>query len=194
MTVQEYNDTHPQWSKALERLEEFARGEGFEESIKWKMPSYAWQGRLVVGIGAFKHYVGLFFHQGALLEDSAQVLQNAQAGKTKGMRQWRFGSAQEIEDQKSLIRSYLRESRQNAQEGKTVERKARTLCIPEELMQAWNVDPSLKESFYALNKSAQIEYAVHISEAKRVETRLRRLEKAKPLILSGRTLYDRYKQ
>jgi uncharacterized protein YdeI (YjbR/CyaY-like superfamily) len=39
-----------------------------------------------VGIGGFKSYFGLWFHQGALLTDKAGVLINAQEGRTKALR------------------------------------------------------------------------------------------------------------
>jgi uncharacterized protein YdeI (YjbR/CyaY-like superfamily) len=48
----------------------------------------------VVGIGSFKSYFGLWFHQGALLSDDENVLINAQEGKTKALRQWRHSGFQ----------------------------------------------------------------------------------------------------
>ena len=40
-----------------------------------------------------RDYVGLWFYQGALLSDPQQVLINAQTGRTKASRQWRYTSA-----------------------------------------------------------------------------------------------------
>ncbi|MBK7633096.1 MAG: hypothetical protein IPJ13_01585 [Saprospiraceae bacterium] len=46
----------------------------------------------MVGLAAFKSYTGIWFFQGGLLDDKQQFLMNAQEGKTKAMRQWRFFS------------------------------------------------------------------------------------------------------
>ena len=40
----------------------------------------------MIGVGAFKGWVALWFHQGALLSDPNQLLINAQEGKTRGLR------------------------------------------------------------------------------------------------------------
>lgn len=58
-----------------------------EETVKWGSPCYTCKGRNVVGIGGFKQYFGLWFFQGALLEDAGGRLVNAQEGKTKALRQ-----------------------------------------------------------------------------------------------------------
>ena len=42
-------------------------------------------GKNLVGLGSFKSYVGLWFHQGALLADKHQVLVNAQQGRTRAI-------------------------------------------------------------------------------------------------------------
>lgn len=79
----------------------------FSEAIKWGIPTYSYDGRNLVGIGAFKSYFGLWFFGGAELSDPGKVLINAQPGKTKMMRQWRMTDASQIND--LLIKSYLAE-------------------------------------------------------------------------------------
>jgi uncharacterized protein YdeI (YjbR/CyaY-like superfamily) len=51
----------------------------------------------------------------------------------------------------------------------------------------------LKKAFGKLAPYKQREYAEFISQAKRADTRDRRLEKSIPLILAGRGLIDRYR-
>ncbi len=74
------------WREELTRLRDILRATSLQEEIKWGAPCYTHNGKNVVGIGAFKAYFGLWFHQGALLKDDKNVLINAQEGKTKAMR------------------------------------------------------------------------------------------------------------
>ena len=69
---------------------------------------YTWKGKNVVGIGGFKSYFGLWFFDGASLEDDKGVLINAQPGKTKSLRQWRMTSAKEIKP--AAIKRYVKEA------------------------------------------------------------------------------------
>ena len=110
---------HPAWAEQLVLLDELARRSGLQAEVKWGMPTFTEGGTNVVGIGAFKAYVGIWFFQGALLSDPEGVLVNAQEGKTKAMRQWRFGADERIPRQKLL--AYLREARKLAAEGKLKE-------------------------------------------------------------------------
>lgn len=68
-----------------------------EVTFKWGSPCYAYRGRNVVAIDGFMQYFGLWFFQGALLEDAAGLLINAQEGKTKALRQWHMRSVDDID-------------------------------------------------------------------------------------------------
>ncbi len=46
------------------------------------------------------------------------MLINAQEGKTRAMRQWRFGSVDEID--KKLVLEYVQEAIQNQKDGKQI--------------------------------------------------------------------------
>lgn len=79
-----------------------------QETIKWGAPVYTLNGKNVIGMAAFKSYVGLWFYQGVFLKDSAKVLKNAQENKTKALRQWRFSTLNEINE--NLIFDYVNEA------------------------------------------------------------------------------------
>lgn len=68
-TVDAYIDHHEQYNNELRLLREILNSTGLDETVKWGAPAYIFKGKNVVGIGAFKSYVGLWFHQGALLKD-----------------------------------------------------------------------------------------------------------------------------
>lgn len=192
--VTEYIDNHEKWTQELKLLRSLLLALPVEETFKWKAPTYTYQGKNIIGIAAFKEYVGLWFHHGVYLKDEAGLLVNAQEGKTQALRQWRLA---EIEPSLvPVIKSYLQEAVMNAEQGKFYKPKKKTaaLSIPEELAVAMKADAALEQAFMSLTPGKQREFAQHISEAKREATRLNRLAKVLPLIKAGKGLYDKYKK
>ena len=185
---------YPQWETELQKLRDIIlQIETLDETIKWGAPTYTFKGKNIVGLGAFKSYVGLWFFQGVFLKDASNVLMNAQEGKTKAMRQWRFSSISEINPE--LVRTYILEAIQNQKEGKEVkpERKNKPVQIPEVLQEALHNKTDLKTAFSKLSPSKQREYSEYIETAKRDATKQKRLEKIIPMILDGKGLNDQYK-
>ncbi|MCB0693361.1 MAG: YdeI/OmpD-associated family protein [Lewinellaceae bacterium] len=180
------------FSEQLATLRQIMLDAGLQETLKWGIPVYVGHQKNIAGIAAFKSYAGIWFYQGALLSDPGGVLVNAQEGKTQAMRQWRFQEGDHLD--RSLVRSYLEEALEHAREGReVVAKKSRPLVIPEELRQALASDPDVARQFDQLSLSCRREYAEYIGEAKREETRLRRLEKAIPMILAQKGLQDQYR-
>lgn len=192
-TVDAYIDHHEQYNNELRLLREILNSTGLDETVKWGAPAYIFKGKNVVGIGAFKSYVGLWFHQGALLKDEAKVLINAQKDVTKALRQWRFEAMDDID--KDLIKAYVLESIDNFEKGHVLkpQRNKKPVVIPQELQDAFAKNKDVEASFKSLSNACQREYAEHVAEAKKEETRLRRLAKITPMILKGGGLHDKYK-
>lgn len=191
-SVDEYIDGAGQFREELRTLRKLLNATDLEETVKWGAPCYTIDGKNVVGIAAFKSYVGLWFHQGALLEDPDGVLINASEGKTKALRQWRFTSAKEIKPK--LIKAYVNEAIGLARAGKEIKAdRNKPVEIPAELKSTMAEDAALKKAFAALTPGKQREYADHISEAKREATRQSRLEKIIPMIKAGAGLHDKYR-
>lgn len=61
------------------------------------------------------------------------------------------------------------------------------------LKTAFDDDPNLEQAFKHLSPGKQRDYSEYIDVAKRDTTKLRRLNKIKPLILEGKGLNDKYK-
>jgi uncharacterized protein YdeI (YjbR/CyaY-like superfamily) len=193
-TVSDYIVKHSEWQQELILLKDLVLSQPLEETIKWGAPVYTFKGKNIVGLGAFKSYVGLWFFQGALLKDKEQKLVNAQEGKTQAMRQWRFNSLSEIEANSSLITDYVKEAVANQKAGKEIKPKAgKPLEIPLELQEVFHKDTELKEAFEALNLTRKRDFAEYITLAKRAETKQSRLEKIIPMIRQGIGLNDKYK-
>ncbi|AOW21329.1 YdeI/OmpD-associated family protein [Urechidicola croceus] len=188
-----YFEKHPNWIKELNELRTIVLKTEFVETVKWGIPTYTINGKNVLGIGAFKNYVAIWFFNGNFLTDTDKKLINAQEGKTKGMRQWRFETIKEIDEK--LILKYLNEAIQNQKDGKEIKviRNKKPVEIPIELQNVLDENSELKLLFDGFSPSKQREYAEHISSAKREATKISRLEKIIPMILKGVGLHDKYK-
>lgn len=191
-TVDDYVASREIWQDEINRLRAILLSTDLTEEVKWGGPCYTYNGQNVVGIGGFKSYFGLWFHQGALLKDKNKVLINAQEGTTKALRQWRMQSAKDIKP--SLIKAYIREAISLVRQGKKIgPEKNKPIVVPPELKKALAKNTQARKAFENLRPGLQREYTEHIASAKREETRQKRIEKILPMISSGKGLHDKYR-
>lgn len=191
-TVDEFIESEQLWQDELIVLRKIINETEMEETVKWGVPVYTINGKNVVGIGSFKSYFGIWFFQGVFLKDKAGKLLNAQDGKTKGLRQWRMNSADEID--KELILKYLGEAIDNQKVGMEIKpEKKKSIEIPPELANKFKEDFKVKKSFDEFTLGKQREFAEYIADAKRENTKQKRLEKIVPMILEKVGLNDKYK-
>ena len=192
-SVDDYFDQLELWKPELTRLRELVLATGMDECLKWSSPCYTFEGKNVVGLSSFQSYFGLWFFQGALLEDPDQVLHNAQQGKTRGMRQWRMSGMRDIKV--ARIRDYLKRAIDVAASGAAVKpRRGRPVQVDPRLKSALAMHPEAATQFRQMTVGKRREYADYISEAKRDETKIRRIEKVLPMIAAGIGLHDRYRR
>lgn len=192
--VDQYIAAKSEWEKSLSLLRDILATTELQETVKWGAPVYTVDGKNLVGLAAFKTYCGIWFFQGALLNDPQKVLVNAQEGKTKALRQWRFGPMDEIPADK--IKSYVEETIANHKQGRIIKPSAphkKPLEIPEELQLRLNNDSGLQDKFNSLSLTRKREFSEFVATAKRNETRVKRLEKVLNMIEEGKGLYDKYK-
>ena len=191
-SAEDYFLAKNQWDNILKQLREIILLTELTETLKWGIPTYTLDGKNVAGLVAFKSFVAIWFFNGVLLKDETYKLINAQAGKTKALRQWRFSSIEEIDS--TLIKAYLKEAIKNQQEGKTVKpKKKKPLIIPEMLLSAFAENLELEKCFQEFGLSKQREFVDYLDDAKREETKIKRMEKIKALILAKIGLNDKYK-
>ncbi|MCB0502653.1 MAG: DUF1801 domain-containing protein, partial [Bacteroidetes bacterium] len=57
-TVDEFITGFPEWAPVIKKLRTIALSTGLTEAIKWGAPAYLYESKIVLGIGAFKSYVG----------------------------------------------------------------------------------------------------------------------------------------
>lgn len=190
-TVDDYLLDTAHWQDELLALRRVLLSSDLKETMKWGMPCYTHKGKNIVGMAGFKSYFGLWFHQGVFLSDPANVLVNAQTGKTKALRQWRMSSGRDINAE--TIKAYIAESIEHAEAGKKVPNAApRKLILPPRLKAALKIDSALQTAFEEFRTAQQCDFADYISSAKQDATKQRRLEKIIPLIQSGVGLNDKY--
>ncbi len=191
-TVDDYMGSAKVWKTELKLLRTILLDTDLQETVKWGAPCYTYGGKNVVGVGAFKSYVALWFHQGGLLKDEAGVLINAQEGKTRALRQWRFASTKEIKNR--LIKSYVKEAIANLEQGHEIKPvRGAPVVVPVELKRALAKNKKASTAYKALTPGRQREYADHVSDAKRDETKQKRIKKIIPMIVTGEGLHDTYR-
>ncbi len=181
------------FSEELRALRKIVLSTGLEETIKWGGPVYTYDGRNVIGIAGFKEHFGLWFFQGGLLADKHKKLMNAQEGKTKAMRQWRMKSKADID--KPILLAYVKEAIENEKKGDRIASSKpikKAPSVPAELKTALASSSRLKTAFEKLTPGKQKDYAEYIDSAKQEATSVARIQKIKPMILSGMGLNDKY--
>jgi uncharacterized protein YdeI (YjbR/CyaY-like superfamily) len=162
-------------------------------AVKWGAEVYTHNGKNVVSYGGFKNHFCLWFYNGVFLKDPYQVLVNANGEKTKALRQWRFASADKIDEEKIL--EYVLEAIENEEKGLSWKpEKSAPAEIPPILEEAFAQNTGLDEAFLSLTPFKQKEYIEHFISAKKVETQIARIEKAIPMILEGKGLHDKYRK
>jgi uncharacterized protein YdeI (YjbR/CyaY-like superfamily) len=120
------------------------------------------------------------------------VLVAASDGKTKSLRQWRFTSASEIDENK--ITEYIIEAIDIEKQGlKIAPEKSAEFTLSPFLVEAFSNDPDFKSAFEKLTPGRQKEYSKYVDEPKQEATKKARIEKILPQILEGKGLYDKYK-
>ncbi|MEX0967052.1 MAG: YdeI/OmpD-associated family protein [Bacteroidia bacterium] len=193
-TIDGYIAKNKTWEEALIFLRSILQETELQETVKWGMPVYVINNKNVLGIGAFKSYVGLWFYQGVFLKDRQNKLVNAQEGVTKAMRQWRFNSFDDLRADADLVREYVEEAIANQLAGKELKpEKKKPLEMPAGFKQALAKDAELKDAFSRFTPARQNEFIEYLLQAKREETRKKRQEKIIPLIKQNIGLHDKYK-
>lgn len=173
------------WQKETDALRKIALGCGVAEALKWGKPCFSYQKKNVAIVIPLKDACALSFFKGALLKDPKQILQKI--GQQQAGRWIKFTALKEISALQPTLRGYIDEAIQVEISGRKVPlKKPSEYRVPEELQVRLNAAPRLKAAFDALTPGRRKSYILHVSGAKRAETRAARAEKCVPMILSGR--------
>lgn len=190
--IEAYYAKEQPFKEGIGLLRELALKTELDETYKWGIPVYTIDNKNVLGILAFKHHFGIWFYNGVFLKDPKEVLENAQEGKTKAMRHWKFQSTADID--KAAVLSYFQESIANQKKGLVlVPERNKPVSIPLLLKKALADNEAVKMNYDSLTAYKQREYCEYISEAKQEKTKQSRLDKSIALLLQGLGLHDKYR-
>ncbi len=180
------------WREEIALLASIVIKAPLEKTMKWGTEVFTYNGKNVLSYGGFKHFFVLWFYNGVFLTDKYKVLVSAQEGVTKSLRQWRFTSIEEVDEEKIL--EYISEAIDVEKKGLRIKpEKLKPVALPQILADALAADVNLQTAFYRITPGKQKEYILYLNEAKQEATRIKRMEKIKPMILDGLGLNDKYK-
>ena len=178
------------WRSELEILRAIVLKCGLEETLKWRQPCYALNGKNVLIISEFKDFCVLSFLKGTLLSNADGLLVSP-GENSQSVRFMRFTSCDQIQQLEVIIRATIFEAIEVEKAGLKVKTKpASELEWVPELYEKFASSPDFKVAFEALTPGRQRAYHLFFSAAKQSNTRIDRIEKYVPRILNGKGIND----
>ncbi|MDN3922672.1 YdeI/OmpD-associated family protein [Roseateles violae] len=160
------------------------------EAIKWGMPHFLLDGKILAGMAAFKaHCTFGFWQRGAAGDEAAEGKRSEAMGQYGRIEKLADLPAQrelqrQIKQAAALIRSGAKSS---------LERKPRPrLEAPADLLAALAADAKARATFEAFPPGKQRDYIEWITEAKREDTRAKRLAQSVEWLAEGKARHWKY--
>ena len=153
-----------------------------EETLKWSMPSFLYKGKILAGIASFKAHASFGFWSGS------QVVDTSGKSATAMGQFGRLTSLDDLPDRKTLI-DLTRKAMKLIDDGVKPARNKHEkppFTVPQDLQAAIDGAPAAKATWDAFPPSCQREYVEWVTEAKRDETRARRLEQTVAWLNEGK--------
>lgn len=153
-----------------------------DETMKWSVPHFTFKG-ILCSMAAFKQHCAFGFWKESL------ILKGGSAPRENAMGQFgRITSVAELPPRETLI-GYVREAMRLNEEGvmppKTTTRR-KELQMPEAFRVALEKHPKARAAFERFSPSHRYEYVEWIAEAKREDTRNRRISTAIEWLSEGK--------
>ncbi len=178
------------WHAGLAGLRHLCSAAGLTETVKWGHPCYMHAGRNIVIMGAFRGDFRLTFFNAALMTDPDGVLQG-QGPHSRHPDCIRFNDNAQVAAMAPVIAAYLLEAMGYAQAGVLPVKVVREIELPDELVEALDMDPELAEAFAALTPGRQRSYVLNLAGAKAAATKVGRIAKFRGHILAGKGALER---
>jgi uncharacterized protein YdeI (YjbR/CyaY-like superfamily) len=159
-----------------------------EETMKWSSPHFMYKGQMLAGMAAFKQHATFGFWRGSLVVGKSDE-------QLTGMGQ--FGRLTRIEDlpPRKQFEALVKKAMQLTDEGVKPPRdkhKKEAFSVPQDLRAAIDANPAAAATFEGFPPSAQREYVDWVSEAKRDETRAKRLAQTVEWLSEGKRRHWKY--
>lgn len=146
---------------------------GVQEDWKWG-PNFNYKGMLV-GVWPFRKHVSLVFFKGAAMTDEHGMLIEGE-GKNVRNRMMKFYQGGEVDFK--LVEAYLKKAAKLNDEGVKLPARREPPAMPEYIRQ-WLEASGMLDKFEGFSPSHKREIIEYITEAKREETKVRRMTKVK---------------
>ena len=161
-----------------------------EEAIKWSMPAFMYRGRQLASMAAFKQHATFGFWRGEEVTGARGEGAMGQFG--------RLCTLADLPDDASL-RGLVQRAMALVEAGGGARRAARAAPrplpdMPPALQAALDAEPRARAAFDAFPPSHRREYIEWIAEAKRDDTRMRRVAQAVEWIAQGRSRHWKYQR
>lgn len=162
-----------------------------EEAIKWSMPFFLYRGIILGNMAAFKEHCSF----GLWNEDVQEVVKEGVEKRGGGMGS--FGKLTTVKDlpSSSKLKPLILEAARKIEAGERTknwagrtkkDKPAKPVEVPEALAAALKKSKTAARNFEAMSPSCRREYAEWIAEAKREETREKRVTTAMEWISEGK--------
>ena len=158
---------------------------GTEETIKWGMPHFTVAGKNLVGIAAFKHHASLVIHNRPAIGEGM-----GQFGKLSSLAD--LPSDDDIIDTLKAARTALEIGAKPACKAKGSQKPE--FPVPDDFADALQGAPTASAEFGRLAPSHRREYLEWITEAKRPETRSKRIATAVEWLSDGKKRNWKYEK
>ena len=171
------------------------------ESIKWSCPCFEHEG-IVLGIGAFKKHVAIRFWRGKQIPDPNNLF--GDDGCNNEMGSIKASDVSDLPADKVLVRYIKAACKQNEVQAKqraaekksgvkkTKKKPVRTVTVPDDFAAALQKKKKALATFDGFSYSHRKEYVEWITEAKREETRERRIKQAIEWLAEGKSRHWKY--
>ena len=159
-----------------------------EETLKWSSPSFIYKGKILAGFAAFKAHATFGFWSGG------QVLEADPKQKSAMGQFGRLTTLGDLPPRADLI-ALTRKAMKLVDDGvKPVRDKHRKppFTVPQDLRAAIEAVPAAKATFDGFPPSCQRDYVEWVTEAKRDETRAKRLAQSVEWLAEGKRRHWKY--
>lgn len=158
-----------------------------EETIKWSFPHFIYKNEILCSMAAFKHHCAFVFWKAALMKDKS-LMENAKSESAMG-HLGKITSLKDLPSEKKLV-LLIKEAMKLNERGIKVSKKNKSIRkeikIPRDFQSAISKNKKAKSVFDNFPPSHKREYIEWITEAKRDETRKKRIKQAVEWISEGK--------
>jgi uncharacterized protein YdeI (YjbR/CyaY-like superfamily) len=157
-----------------------------EETLKWSRPHFMLDGKILAGMSAFKAHCAFGMWRREAVEDDRSGQGMGQFGRIESVKDLPPLAAlkQQLKQAAELIRAGTRPALKRAPRPR--------LEAPPELLTALKANAAARRHFEAFAPSKQRDYVEWILEAKREETREKRIAQAVEWLAEGKSRHWKY--